>query len=93
MESIPDLPQLRLCISAGAPLPLTVAQKFRAKFGQSIHSFYGSSECGGICYDREARLDEAGFVGAPMQGVSVLMLDSGSAVSQIEVRSRAAGDS
>jgi acyl-CoA synthetase (AMP-forming)/AMP-acid ligase II len=92
MESVPDLPRLRLCISAGAPLPLSVAQKFRAQFGQSIHSFYGSSECGGICYDREARLEEAGFVGQPMQGVSVRMLDPECAMSRIEVRSRAAGD-
>ena len=92
MESVPDLPHLRLCISAGAPLPLVMAQKFRAQFGRSIHSFYGSSECGGICYDREARLEEPGFVGQPMQGVSVRLLDPGCAMSRIEVRSRAAGD-
>ncbi len=61
MESVPALPQLRLCISAGAPLSLPVAQEFRARFSQSIHSFYGSSECGGICYDREALLEQSGF--------------------------------
>src|SRR2546423_1787728 len=62
METMPALPKLRLCISAGAPLPLEVARKFREKFGQTIHSFYGSSEFGGNCYDPEARLEEAGFV-------------------------------
>ena len=38
MDSIPALPELRLCISAGAPLPLPVAEKFRAKF-QPFDSF------------------------------------------------------
>ena len=92
MENIPPLPRLRLCISAGAPLPLAVAQKFREKFGLSIHSFYGASECGGICYDREAKNDIEGYVGAPMQGVDLEMIDPKSEASQIRVRSAAAGD-
>ncbi len=92
MECVPALPHLRLCISAGAPLSVPVAQEFRARFGQSIRSFYGSSECGGICYDREALLEKPGFVGQPMQGVTVRSLDSESATSHIEVRSPAAGD-
>jgi acyl-CoA synthetase (AMP-forming)/AMP-acid ligase II len=92
MESVPTLRELRLCVSAGAPLPLAVAQKFREKFERSIHSFYGSSECGGICYDREARLDEQGFVGEAMNNVTVNLLDPESAMSRIEVRSAAAGD-
>src|SRR5437763_553660 len=75
MESPPGLPKLRLCISAGAPLLLETARKFREKFGRSIHSFYGASECGGICYDREARLEEAGFVGPAMNGVRIEMID------------------
>ena len=49
---VPPLPKLRLCISAGAPLSSAVAKKFFEKFRQPIHSFYGASECGGICYDR-----------------------------------------
>ena len=92
MESVPALPRLRLCISAGAPLTLPVAQKFRERFGHSIHSFYGSSECGGICYDREAALVEAGFVGKAMNGVSVRLLEPESGMSRVEVHSAAAGD-
>jgi acyl-CoA synthetase (AMP-forming)/AMP-acid ligase II len=92
MENPPPLPKLRLCISAGAPLPLEVARKFRGKFQRSIHSFYGSSECGGICYDREARLDEPGFVGQPMAGVKVETLEPGVAASRIRIQSAAAGD-
>jgi acyl-coenzyme A synthetase/AMP-(fatty) acid ligase len=92
IEAQPALPDLRLCISAGAPLPLLVAQTFRAKFGHAIHSFYGSSECGGICYDREAKLVEPGFVGAAMKGVELTMLEPNAATSRIRVRSAAAGD-
>lgn len=92
MENPPLLPKLRLCISAGAPLPLEVARKFRDKFQHSIHSFYGSSECGGICYDREARLDEPGFVGQPMDVVKVETLEPEASASRIRVQSAAAGD-
>ena len=92
MENAPPLPKLRLCISAGAPLPLEVARKFREKFQRSIHSFYGSSECGGICYDREAKLEEPGFVGAPMDGVKIEMLEPNVSASRIRIQSAAAGD-
>lgn len=92
MENAPTLPKLRLCISAGAPLLLEIARKFRERFQRSIHSFYGSSECGGICYDREARLLEPGFVGPPMRGVQLDVLEPASPASLIRVRTAAAGD-
>lgn len=92
MTHVPALPQLRLCISAGAPLPLEVARKFRQKFNHSIHSFYGSSECGGICYDRDAALLEPGFVGPPMCGVDLDLLEPNAPASLVRVRSAAAGD-
>jgi acyl-CoA synthetase (AMP-forming)/AMP-acid ligase II len=92
MENVPPLPRLRLCISAGAPLSLAVARKFRAKFGLSIHSFYGASECGGICYDREAKPEIEGFVGAPMKDVDLEVIDPSSETSRVRVRSAGAGD-
>ena len=92
MEKAPPLPNLRLCISAGAPLPLAVAKKFREQFGLPIHSFYGASECGGICYDCEAMADIDGYVGAPMNGIELEMIDPEAQSSQIRVRSAAAGD-
>ncbi|MEY2488284.1 MAG: long-chain acyl-CoA synthetase [Verrucomicrobiota bacterium] len=93
MEKVPALPKLRLCISAGAPLSLEVARKFRQNFNQSIHSFYGSSECGGICYDRDAPLLEPGFVGEPMGGVDLERLEPDAPATRVRVRSAAAGDS
>ena len=92
MEAIPLLPKLRLCISAGAPLTTAVAQQFRQKFGPPIHSFYGASECGGICYDSGGRNEVDGFVGQPMKGVVIEMVDPVARASRIRVRSAAVGD-
>src|SRR6185369_85243 len=92
MENIPILQKLRLCVSAGAPLATAVAQQFWQKFGLPIHSFYGASECGGICYDRDAQNMEAGFVGQPMKGVVIEMVDPPASESRIRVRSAAVGD-
>ncbi len=93
MDHVPALPKLRLCISAGAPLPRTVAKKFREKFNLPIHSFYGSSECGGICYDRETTNEVEGFVGQPMASVGIELLDPSASASQIQVHSAAVADS
>src|SRR2546430_3105540 len=92
MENIPPLPKLRVCISAGAPLPIATAKKFREKFALPIHSFYGASACGGICYDREAKNEIEGFVGAPMKDVDLEMIDPNAQSSQARVRSAAVGD-
>ncbi len=92
MEDIPALPKLRLCISAGAPLVTAVAQQFRQKFVLPIHSFYGASECGGICYDRDAQNGDDGFVGQAMEGVAIEMVDPDASASRIRVRSAAVGD-
>src|SRR6478609_5294350 len=89
---VPPLPKLRLCISAGAPLSSAVAKKFFHKFNQPIHSFYGASECGGICYDRDGTTFEDGLVGQPMQGVEVELVDPTEPASQIRVRSAAVSD-
>jgi long-chain acyl-CoA synthetase len=92
MREAPNLPRLRLCISAGAPLSSSLAQRFREKFGLPIHSFYGASECGGICYDRAATEIIEGFVGTPMNGVELVALDSQARTTQVRVRSAAVGD-
>ncbi|MFL6505758.1 MAG: class I adenylate-forming enzyme family protein, partial [Candidatus Udaeobacter sp.] len=89
---MPPLPKLRLCISAGAPLSSAVARKFFEKFKQPIHSFYGASECGGICYDRDGTTFEDGLVGQPMHGVDVELVGPTESASQIRVRSAAVSD-
>ncbi|HEV7668781.1 MAG TPA: fatty acid--CoA ligase family protein [Thermoanaerobaculia bacterium] len=66
---------LRLALTAGAPLPRATAVRFRAAFGQPVHVFYGASESGGICFDREGGAGERGTVGTPIDGVSVQLLE------------------
>ncbi len=92
LANVPELPDLRLCISAGAPLPTSLADRFSAKFGKKIHTFYGSSECGGISYDSSDELFyEDGYVGTPMDRVSIERLDN-SESSRIKIRSQAVGE-
>lgn len=91
LQNPPALPALRLCISAGAPLPRTVGENFTARFGLKIHPFYGSSECGGIAYDATPEpAYEEGFVGLPLQGVTVGV--SGDEAGAIAVCGAAVGD-
>src|SRR5438034_5045353 len=92
IENVPALPKLRLCISAGAPLAIAVARQFRQKFMLPIHSFYGASECGGICYEHDVKNDVEGFVGQPMKGVDIEMDDPRAPTSQVCIRSPAVGD-
>src|SRR5437588_10783094 len=71
MHDVPALRQLRLCISAGAPLSGTVAKKFFDNFKLLIHSCSGASECGGICYDRDGPAFEDAVVGEPRKNDDV----------------------
>ena len=78
-EPPPLPPSLRLVLTAGAPLPAETSARFRARYGRPVHVFYGASECGGICYDREGDAAERGTVGAPVEGVRIELEASGGA--------------
>jgi long-chain acyl-CoA synthetase len=79
---------VRLAISAGAPLPVPLEQNIFAMRGLKIHNFYGASECGGIAFDAAStpRLDPS-VAGMPMKNVSVSLAEDGC----LEVRSGAVG--
>jgi acyl-CoA synthetase (AMP-forming)/AMP-acid ligase II len=78
--------KIRLAISAGAPLSLELERQIFETPGIKVHNFYGSSECGGIAYDRTnvPRTDE-GHVGSAMDKVVLKVGDDGC----LEVRSEA----
>ena len=83
-------PNVRLAISAGAPLPVNLEQEIFQVRGLKIHNFLGSSECGGIAYDTgETPRIEAAFVGSPIQNVTLSLNEDGCLV----VRSRAVAES
>jgi len=85
LESKP-LPGLRLVISAGSALATKVAQDFNENVGLPVHNFYGSSETGGICFDRTGVLPKvAGAVGTAMDGVKLSIGEDQS----IQVQSKA----
>jgi acyl-CoA synthetase (AMP-forming)/AMP-acid ligase II len=87
-NTIPE--NVRLAVSAGAPLPLALEQEVFERSGLKIHNFYGSSECGGIAYDASAEpRSDAACVGAPMRNVRVTVAADGC----LEVRGRAVGAS
>jgi len=93
LPNLPALPALRLCISAGAPLPCQVADDFRHRFGAKIHTFYGASESGGIAFDRtDEEVREEGFVGTAMDGVTLERTNAGTQPASIVVRSAAVSD-
>ncbi len=86
-----DLPtnafeSIRTVISAGAPLSPDIARAFHDKFGLKPHGFYGSSETGGISYDRTGDDTLAGAgVGTALDGVTISPLPG----QRIRVRSAA----
>jgi long-chain acyl-CoA synthetase len=69
-----SLRSLRLPISAGAPLAPDVARGFVARFGLRLRNFYGSSETGGISFDRSGAATLAGGVGRALRGVRISRL-------------------
>ncbi len=82
------LRNVRLAISAGAPLPLQLERAVFEEHGLKIHNFYGSTECGGIAYDAtETPREGETSVGPPMKNVKVTVNPDGALV----VRSHAVG--
>ena len=83
------LSNVRLAISAGAPLPLKLEWAVFEEHGVKIHNFYGSTECGGIAYDASSTLrTNETSVGRPMKNVIVSLNPDQTLV----VRSRAVGE-
>ncbi|MGA2029216.1 MAG: fatty acid--CoA ligase family protein [Verrucomicrobiota bacterium] len=86
-NAIPN--NVRLAISAGAPLPLNLEQEIFNSHGLKIHNFYGASECGGIAYDAsKAPRTDATLAGAPMKNVRLSLNDDGC----LRIQSHAVGE-
>ncbi len=82
-------PSVRLAISAGAPLPLSLERVIFEKRGLKVHNFYGASECGGIAFDAtETPRGDGACVGTAMENVFLSININGC----LEVRGRAVGE-
>jgi long-chain acyl-CoA synthetase len=66
-------PCLTHLISAGARLDADVARKFHQQFGLKIHSFYGTTETGGIAFDDGDDIDGSVPVGKALSGVTITL--------------------
>ena len=64
-------PSLTLLVSAGARLELETIRRFHDAFGVKIHSFYGTSESGGIAFDDSDEVPDVPTVGHLLPGVTV----------------------
>ena len=73
-----DSKKIHIAISAGAPLSLGLERGIHAETGLKVHNFYGSTECGGIAYDRsdEPRRFE-GEIGTAMNDTELGVTDEG----------------
>jgi len=58
-------------VSAGARLSARTVRAFHDRYGIKVHSFYGTTETGGISYDESDDPDMAATVGRPLPGVSL----------------------
>ena len=85
--SIPE--NVKIAISAGAALPVSLEQSIFERSGLKLHNFLGASECGGIAYDATStpRIDPR-FVGRVLRGVSLDRSEDGC----LEVRGPAVGE-
>lgn len=83
--------QVRLFVSAGAPLVPELAREWRERVGRPIQVLYGSSECGSITFDRDGGAAERGSVGTALDGVEIELAGEGDA-RHVRVRSAAVAE-
>jgi long-chain acyl-CoA synthetase len=74
-EPLPS--SLRLLITAGARIQLDTVRWFHARLGRKLHSFYGTSETGGITFDDSEEVAEVVHVGRPLPETEVCVVRTG----------------
>ncbi len=71
-----DMSSLRVCISGGAPLPLTVKEKFEALTGVRLCEGYGLTECSGVASANAYEgVDRPGTIGQPVPATRFALVD------------------
>lgn len=76
-DARPSVPNsLRLCISGGAPMPISVLHEFERRFGVVILEGYGLSETSPVaCSNRPDRVRKPGSIGLPLKDVEMRVVD------------------
>jgi long-chain acyl-CoA synthetase len=71
-----DFGSLRVCISAGAALPVELLRPFQEKFDCTVLEGYGMAETSGpACFNHPAALRKRGSIGTPLDGVGMRVVD------------------
>jgi long-chain acyl-CoA synthetase len=83
----PDLPDLRVCVSGGAALPVDVLHQFEKTFGCVVLEGYGLSETSPVAsFNQRDKKRKPGSIGTPVTGVQMRVVDAnGVEVPQGEV--------
>jgi long-chain acyl-CoA synthetase len=88
-----DFDGLRLCISAGAVMPVELLRRFEDTFACTVLEGYGLPETSGAaCFHHSGTVRKAGSVGTPLDGVQMRVVDEDAtevaigAVGEIQVR-------
>jgi len=66
---------LRLLITAGAPIDIGTVSWFYQRLDRKVHSFYGSSETGGITYDDSDSVSDPLHVGRALPDTTITIYD------------------
>jgi long-chain acyl-CoA synthetase len=80
LKSLDDLDRLprclRLLITAGARIDAATVTWFRNSLDRKVHSFYGSSETGGIAYDDSEEVGDPLHVGRAMPETTLTIVEA-----------------
>jgi len=77
---------LRLTVTAGASIQYETVAEFRRIFGLKIHSFYGTSETGGIAYDDSESIEHPLRVGRALPGTTITLRPWDASCGRVHVR-------
>jgi 4-hydroxybenzoate-CoA ligase len=69
-------PKLRLCVSAGEPLPAHIGEQWKARFGLDIVNGVGSTELGHLFLSNLPDKVEYGTSGVPIDGYELRLVDA-----------------
>jgi long-chain acyl-CoA synthetase len=72
----PDFGSLRVCMSAGATMPVEMVRRFENTSDCTVLEGYGMSETSGpACFNRPAAPRKVGSIGTPIDGVQMPVVD------------------
>ncbi len=66
---------VRICMSGGAPLPVSVQQRFESLTGTKLVEGYGLTECSPVTHVNPAGATQAGSIGQLIPGTSARIMD------------------